>query len=129
MSRPSVALNVNGVAVPGAAAGSYYNNRCSSYTGHGIPSPDAVTVPAAAAGSGLVLDVQTGTAKGIIASVFAGETPTSEPVTVTFPKDTARAIVPNIPPGAYYISVRVEWAGLLDAGAETYAFRVILRAR
>ena len=116
---------MNGVVVPGAAAGSYYNNRCSTSVGHGIPSPD-VTVPAT--GSGLALEVQTGSVKTIVASIFAGETPTSEPITVTFPKDTARTLVPNILPGSYYILVRVEWAGLFDAGAETYAFRVILRA-
>ena len=123
-----MALTVNGVAVPGAAAGSYYNNRCSTYVGHGIPSPDAVTIPAAAGGSGLVLEVRTGSVKAIVASVFAGETPTSEPITVAFPKDTTKAVVPKVLPGAYYITVRIEWAELLGSGAETYAFRVIIRA-
>jgi len=119
---------VNGVEVPGAAAGSHYSNRCSTSTGHGIPTPDAVTVPAAPGGSGLALEVRTGSVKQIFASVFAGETPTSEPITLAFPKDTARATVPNILPGSYYVMIRVEWEGLFDAGAETYAFRVILRA-
>lgn len=118
---------MNGVEVPGAAAGSYYNNRCSTSTGHGIPSPDAKTVPALPGGSGLALEVRTGSVKQIVASVFAGETPTSEPITVAFPKDSARATVPDILPGFYYVMVRVEWEGLFDAGAETYAFRIILR--
>jgi hypothetical protein len=118
---------VNGVGVPGAAAGSYYNNRCSTTTGHGIPAPDAVTVPALPGGAGLAFEVRTGSVKEIIASVFAGETPTSEPITLRFPKDTARATVPNILPGTYYVMIRVEWEGLFDAGAETYAFRIILR--
>lgn len=119
---------MNGLAVPGAAAGSSYTNRCGGSVGHGIPSPDAVTVPAIAGGSGLVLEVRTGSVKEIVASVFAGETPTSEPITVRFPQGSARAVVPGILPGAYYIAVNVAWEGLLDAGTETYAFRVILRA-
>ena len=122
-----MALRANGVEVPGAAAGSYYTNRCGGSVGHGIPSPDAVTVPALPGASGLSLEVATGSVKQITASVFAGETPTSEPVTVTFPKDSVRVTVPNILPGSYYVMVRVEWEGLLDAGAETYAFRIILR--
>ena len=122
-----MALRANGVEVTGAAAGSYYTNRCSTSTGHGIPSPDAVTVPTAPGGSGLELEVRTGSVKQITASVFAGETPTSEPITVTFPKDSARAVVPGILPGSYYITVRVDWEGPFDAGAETYAFRIILR--
>ena len=117
---------MNGVAVPGKAAGSSYTNRCGGSTGHGIPSPDAVTVPAT--GSRLALEVQTGSVKEIVATIFAGETPTSEPITVTFSNDSARAVVPNILPGSYYILVNVEWVGLFDAGSETYAFRVILRA-
>ena len=118
---------MNGVEVPGTAAGSYYTNRCGGSVGHGIPSPDAVAVPALPGGSGLALEVRTGSVKQIVASIFAGETPTSEPVTVTFPKDSARATVPSVLPGSYYVMVRVEWEGLFDAGAETYAFRIILR--
>ena len=118
---------MNGVAVHGAPAGSSYTNRCGGSVGHGIPSPDAVRVPALPGGSGLSLEVATGSVKQITASVFAGETPTSEPVTVAFPKDSVRVTVPNILPGSYYVMVRVEWEGLLDAGAETYAFRIILR--
>ena len=118
---------MNGVEVHGLAAGSSYNTRGGTTTGHGIPTPDAVTVPALPGGSGLALEVRTGSVKQIVASVFAGETPTSEPITVTFPKDSTRAPVPNILPGSYYVMVRVEWEGLFDAGAETYAFRIILR--
>lgn len=125
--RPTIALRVNGVEVPGANAGSSYRSCSGGSVGHGIPSPDAVTVPAAPGGSGLELEVRTGSVKQIAASVFAGETPTSEPVTVTFPKDSTRAVVPDIPPGSYYVMVRVEWEGPFDSGAETYAFRVILR--
>ena len=87
-----------------------------------------MTIPATAGGSGLVLEVQTGSVREIIASVFAGETPTSEPITVRFPKGSARVVVPNILPGSYYVMVNVEWEGLFDAGTETYAFRIILRA-
>lgn len=96
--------------------------------GHGIPSPDAVTVPATAGGSGLVLEVRTGSVKEIVASIFAGETPTSEPITLRFPTGSARAVAPGILPGSYYVMVNVAWQGLLDAGTETYAFRIILRA-
>ena len=116
---------MNGVAVKGLAAGSAYHNVCGGGTGHGIPSPDPVTVPGG--GGLLVLEVATGGVRELTALVYAGETPTSEPVAVSFPPGAALATVPAVAPGSYYITVRADWEGLLESGSETYAFRIIVR--
>lgn len=116
---------MNGVAVKGLPAGSAYRNVCGGSTGHGIPSPDPVTVPGG--GGLLVLEVATGPVREITATVYAGETPTSEARMVSFPPRSPLAALHGIAPGTYYISVRVDWDGLLESGTETYAFRIIVR--
>lgn len=116
---------MNGVSVKGQAAGSAYRNVCGGSTGHGIPSPDPVAVPGS--GSLLVLEVATGRVREISALVYAGETPTSEPRAVSFPPNAPLATLHGVAPGSYYITVRLDWDGLLESGSETYAFRVIVR--
>jgi hypothetical protein len=124
-ARPAVALTVNGVAVSGAAAGSWYGNRCGGGGGHGTPSPNPVTVPAR---DSLALEVATAPeVTEIVGSLFTGDAPTSEPVTFTFAKDSSRHIVPRVAPGTYYLLVRVEWSRLFEGGSETYAYRLIVR--
>lgn len=127
-ARPFGALTVNGTAVRGIPQGEFYATRCGGSVGHGTPRPDAVTVTSTGS---LDLVVATGPETTEIAgTLFAGDMPADQPgqpVLFTFPKDSARHVVQNIAPGAYYLIVRVEWARPWDHGSESHAFRLIVR--
>ena len=117
---------MNGVAVQGVPSSFCQLGRCGGQCGDALPpSPDPVTVPATGS---LTLEIATAPEVHEIAiNLFAGDTPTTEPLTFILSKDVRRHVVPRIVPGVYYLSVLVRWSRALDAGDQSYAFRIIVR--
>lgn len=117
---------MNDVAVPGLPSSYCQSSRCGGQCGDAFPpSPAAVTVPAT---DSLTLEIATAPEVHEIAiNLFAGDTPTTEPLTFVLQKGVRRQVVPSIVPGAYYLSVLVRWSRALDAGDQSYAFRIIVR--
>lgn len=119
---------MNGVVAKGAPSSYSQSNRCGGVVGDAIPpSPDQVTVPATGS---LTLVVATAPeVKEIQGAIFAGETPTSEPVAFTFGKGATQHVLPNILPGAYYLHITLNWSRPLDSGTDSHAYRIIVRAQ